>query len=187
MKKILAILAMATISSGVFAASAQLEYQNIDGVKGTSNATQYQLTVKEQITTSFAGDVSFSNQVKDTTQSLSSRAEAGLTGSYPVAGISLYTRAAVGEKFTGSTTYGNFGYYSVEPGVLAPIGKTGLTARLGYRFRSPFDTANNDTTRTWRAGLSYDLTKKDTIGVRYDQMRGDSNQNAVAVNYTRSF
>jgi hypothetical protein len=118
---------------------------------------------------------------------LTTRAEAGLTGAYPVAGISLYTRAAVGEKFTGSTTYGNFGYYSVEPGVLVPIGKTGLTARVGYRFRSAFDTANNDTTRTSRAGVSYTLTKKDTIGVRYDQMRGDSNQNVWAFNYSRSF
>jgi hypothetical protein len=100
MKKIFAILAMA-VSTGVFAASAQLEYQNIDGVNGGSNATLYQLTVREQITTNFAGDVAFSNQVKDNTQSLTTRAEAGLTGSYPVAGISLYTRAAVGEKFTG--------------------------------------------------------------------------------------
>lgn len=186
MKKIFAILAMA-VTTGVFAASAQLEYQDIDGKKGTSNASQYQLTVKEQLNANFAGDVAFSNQVKDNTQSLSSRVETGLTGSYPVKGISLYTRAAVGEKFTGSTTYGNFGYYSVEPGILAPLGSTGLTARLGYRFRSPFNTDKDDTTRTIRAGVSYDLTKKDTIGVRYDQMRGDSNQNAWAVNYTRGF
>ena len=186
MKKLLAILSMA-VSTGVFAASAQLEYQNIDGVNGSSNATQYQLTVREQITTNITGDVAFSNQVKDNTQTLTTRAEAGLTGSYPVAGISLYTRAAVGEKFTGSTTYGNFGYYSVEPGVLVPIGKTGLTARVGYRFRSAFDTANNDTTRTWRAGVSYALTKKDSIGVRYDRVQGDADQTIMNVNYTRNF
>jgi hypothetical protein len=97
----------------------------------------------------------------------------------------LYTRAAIGEKFTNTS---NFSYYSVEPGVTAPIGSTGLTARVGYRFRNAFDpSANADTTRTWRAGLSYDLTKKDTIGVRYDRVRGDSNADGIAVNYTRSF
>ena len=93
-------------------------------------------------------------------------------------------RTALGQKFTSAT---NFTYYSVEPGVAVPVGSTGVTAKVGYRFRNAIDTANNDTTRTWRAGLSYDLTAKDTIGVRYDKMRGDTNQNIVAVNYTRGF
>jgi hypothetical protein len=186
MKKILAILAMATISSGVFAATAQLEYQDWDGTKGTASSQEAKLTVKEQINKNFAGDVAFSQTWKDNNGGLSSRMETGLTGTYPVAGISLYTRAAVGEKFTNTS---NFGYYSVEPGVIAPIGTTGLTAKVGYRFRTAFNdvNVNNDTTRTWRAGLSYDLTKKDTIGVRYDRTRGDTNANGIAVSYTRGF
>jgi hypothetical protein len=185
MKKILAILAMATISSGVFAATAQLEYQDFSGKSGTANSQEGKLTVKEEINKNFAGDVAFSQNWKDNNGGLSSRMETGLTGTYPVAGIGLYTRAAIGEKFTNTS---NFGYYSVEPGVTAPIGSTGVTARVGYRFRNAFDpSANADTTRTWRAGLSYDLTKKDTIGVRYDRTRGDTNANGIAVNYTRGF
>ena len=62
-----------------------------------------------------------------------------------------------------------------------------MSAKLGWRYREAFNNVNADTTRTWRAGLSYDLTKKDAVGVRYDRMRGDTNQNIVAVNYTRSF
>jgi hypothetical protein len=35
--------------------------------------------------------------------------------------------------------------------------------------------------------MSYALTKQDAVGVRYDQVRGDTNQNNLAFNYTRKF
>jgi hypothetical protein len=99
--------------------------------------------------------------------------------------FSPYLRVATGQKTTSTT---NFNYYSVEPGITAPIGSTGITARLGYRFRDAYDNAvNADQTRTVRAGLSYALTKQDAVGVRYDRVRGDTNSNNVAFNYTRSF
>jgi hypothetical protein len=188
MKKILAILAMA-VSTGVFAASATVEYQNIDGVKNTpQDQRNVSLTVRENITKSLVGDVQLSDTANkgsaDTASSF--RAEAGLTGLYDLGPATLYTRGAVGEKYT---TSANFTYYSVEPGVIVPVGSTGVSAKVGYRFRNAFNdvNVNNDTTRTWRAGLSYDLTKKDTVGVRYDRVRGDSNQNVWAFNYTRGF
>jgi hypothetical protein len=188
MKKVLlAILAMA-VSSGVFAASATLEYQDINGVQNTPNDQRnINLTVKESINKSFTGDVQLSNTYNNTATSdaaSSFRAEGGLTGSVPlIANVSGYTRVAVGQKFTTTT---NFGYYSVEPGVTLPIG-AGFSAKVGYRFRNAFDTANNDTTRTWRAGLGYDINKNNAIGVGYDQVRGDSNQNVIKVSYTRGF
>jgi hypothetical protein len=188
MKKILAILAMATISSGVFAASATMEYQDINGVQNTpTDQRNIQLTVKEAINKTFTGDVQLSNTWNNTSTSdaaSSFRAEGGLTGSVPlIANVSAYTRAAVGQKFTTTT---NFTYYSVEPGVSLPLG-AGFSAKVGYRFRSAFDTANNDTTRTWRAGLGYDIDKNNAVGLGYDQVRGDSNQNIVKVSYTRGF
>ena len=184
MKKIFAILAMAT-SGSLFAATATLEYQNQNGVNGTADSNLYQLSVKEDINKNFAGDVVLNTASKDSTGAVSSsRAEAGLTGKTTLGFVSPYVRVATGEKFTSTT---NFAYYSVEPGLTAPIGKTGLTARLGYRFRSAYDTAQPDTTRTARAGLSYAITPKDTLGVRYDSVRGDTNQNVWAFNYTRGF
>ena len=94
----------------------------------------------------------------------------------------------MGTAQTPNTNTTNFTYYSVEPGVKAAFQYfPGLTARVGYRFRDAVDSANNDTTRTWRAGLDYALTKKDTIGLGYDSVRGDSNQNIVKVNYSRGF
>ena len=44
-----------------------------------------------------------------------------------------------------------------------------------------------DTTDTVRVGLSYALTKKDSIGVRYDRVRGDSFNHSYNLSYTRSF
>jgi hypothetical protein len=189
MKKILAILAMA-VSTGVFAASATLEYQNINGVQNTPNDQRnINLTVKEAINQNFAGDVQLSNTFNNTATSnaaSSFRTEGGLTGSIPLVGpLSGYTRVAIGQKFTTTT---NFTYYSVEPGVTMPLG-AGFSAKLGYRFRSAFEdvNVNNDTTRTLRAGLGYEINKNNSVGVGYDQVRGDSNQNTIKVSYTRGF
>lgn len=189
MKKILAILAMATISAGAFAASATIEYQDINGVKNTpQDQRNINLTVRENITNNFIGDVQLSDTVNkgsaDTASSF--RAEAGLTGLYDVGPAKLYARGAFGEKYTTTT---NFAYYSIEPGVIVPFGSTGLSAKVGYRYRNAFNdvNTNNDTTQTIRAGLAYDITKKDQVGVRFDRVRGDSQQNIWAFNYTRGF
>lgn len=185
MKKILAISAL-LVSGSVFAASGTVEYQDIDGKSNTpTDQTSWSLTVRENINKNFIGDIGLSqtnNKASPSDTLASTRTEAGLTGLTSVFGVTPYTRVAVGQKYNSST---NFTYYSVEPGVSVPVGP--LTAKVGYRFRNAINTDNNDTTRTWRAGISYDLTAKDTIGVRYDKMRGDANQNVVAVNYTRGF
>jgi hypothetical protein len=97
--------------------------------------------------------------------------------------INGYTRIALGEKLS---TSGNFDYYAVEPGVRSTLGY-GFWGQVGWRFRTPFNVANNDTTRTWRTSLNYDVTKQDTVGIRLDNMRGDQNQNIYNVNYVRSF
>lgn len=96
-----------------------------------------------------------------------------------------YTRFAVGEKITSSSP-GNFSFYSIEPGITAPLGY-GFSTKIGWRYRSAFDDSIHDTTRTWRTSLNYDITKQDTIGIRLDNQRGDSNQNIWNINYVRSF
>ena len=185
MKKILAILVMA-ISGSVYAASATVEYQDQTGVKGTTNSSLYLLSVSENINKNFSAAITSNFGAKDSTGAVSnSRIEGSVTGRTKIGFFNPYVRLGVGEKFTTTT---NYAYYSAEPGVTAPVGNTGLTARLGNRNRSAFDaTAKSDTTNTWRLGLSYAVTKQDTIGVRYDQVRGDTNQNNLAFNYTRNF
>lgn len=183
MNKILAILALC-LSTSVFAASVGVEYQNINGVNGAADQQGYELNVKENFNKTFVGDIKFTNTVTDNTDKLSTRLEAGVSAQNTDGALTPYARLGLGQKFNNGN---NFTYYSVEPGVKAAIGSTGLTARVAYRFRNAFDTANNDTTRTWRAGLDYALTKKDTVGLGYDSVRGDSQQNVVKVNYPRSF
>ena len=181
MKKILAIVALAATGLA-YADSFSLEGQHIDNV-GSNAQTQYVLGVKKDLTSMFAADVSFANAQTDNTNALSTRLEVGVTGTMPVGPVNLYTRAATGEKYTNTA---NFGYYSVEPGVAVPFGA--LTAKVGYRYRSAYDAdVNNDQTHTMRYSLSYALSRVDTIGVRYDRVKGDNDQKITAVTYTRSF
>jgi len=180
MKKILAILALAMAGSA-FAASVSFEYQNIDNAVGVGQDT-LSVSVKHNLTKSLTGDVLFSDTKARNNGALSNRIEVGLTATAPLGPVNGYVRGGLGEKIS-STAMAT--YYSIESGITAPVGP--FNARLGYRYRSAVDSANNDQTNTIRAGLSYPLTKVDTVGVRYDRVRGDNTQNIVAVNYSRSF
>lgn len=186
MKKLLAILAITLVSGTVSAASVTIEGGSIDNSTG-NDAMNMNLTVREKITANFSGHFQVSNTQTDNTNAISNRLEAGVTGQIKLLGpVSGYTTVAVGQMFKAA---GNFSYYSVEPGLSAPIGNTGLTAKVGYRYRTSMENANVnlDTTQTVRAGVSYAFTKQDAVGVRYDKVTGDSKQNVIAVNYTRSF
>jgi len=186
MKKITlaTILALATLTAT--AAEVRLEAQNANGVGTTADQRVYELGIKESITKNFAGDIVVKNYRTDNTDILSTRYEAGLTGAVPVGPVSAYTRVAVGEKYVSGS--GGFSYYSVEPGVVAPITVVpGLALSVGYRFQDAFADNKNDTTRTWRSKLGYDLTKSDTVYVGYDRQRGDSEQNITKIGYIRRF
>ena len=183
MKKIV-IATLALVTGLAFAGSITLEGQDQLGDKGAKNSANYQLSVKESINKTFAGDISFTNYQQHQTEALSTRIEAGVTGAVPVGPVGVYTRVALGEKYSNT---GNFAYYSIEPGVTYTIGKA--TAKVGYRYRTSVVDPNvyNDTTDTVSVGLNYALTKHDSVGVRYDRVRGDSFNHIYNVNYTRSF
>ena len=183
MKKI-ALAALLALSSTAFAGSITLEGQDQLGDKGAKNSTNYQVSVKESINKMFAGDVSFTNYQQHQTEALSTRIEAGVTGSVPVGPVGVYTRVALGEKYNNT---GNFAYYSIEPGVTYTVGA--VTAKVGYRYRTAVVDPNvsNDTTDTVRAGVSYAVTNKDAVGFRFDRVRGDSTNHSYNISYTRSF
>lgn len=187
MKKlfVIAALAVATISGQAIAAdSVTLEGQMIQGRDGAADAKNFNMTVRRDINSFLSGHVQASGTQTDTTNALTNRLEAGLTGSIKFVGpFSGYTTVAAGEAFRAA---GNYSYYSVEPGVRADLG-AGLTAHAGYRYRAAFDSAIADTTGTARVGLAYAFTKQDSIGVRYDRVMQDAKQDVFAVNYTRRF
>jgi hypothetical protein len=184
MKKI-AIATAIALATGLAMAgdSVTIEGQHINNT-GAAAQQQYVLGVKKEINSNLAGDVAFSNAQTEGTNSLSTRLEAGATVSAPLYGIvNGYSRVALGQKYTNST---NFSYYSIEPGVSVPFGE--VTAKVGYRWRSAADAgAYNDQTHTMRYSLGYALTKVDTIAVKYDRVKGDSDQKVWAVAYTRGF
>jgi hypothetical protein len=181
MKKLLAIAAVAVSFGAGAADSFTVEGQHINNA-GAAAQQQYVLGVKKEFGT-FAGDLAFSNAQTEGTNALSTRLEAGATVNGPVG---LYARAAVGQKYSNTT---DFTYYSIEPGIAVAVpGVAGVTARVGYRFRSAFDSSqNNDQTHTARYSLAYALSKNDTVAVKYDRVNGDNNQKVVAVAYTRGF
>jgi hypothetical protein len=179
MKKIFAILALAITGTAFAADSFTVEGQHIDNV-GAAAQKQYVLGVKKEFK-GFAGDIAFQNAQTDGTNALSTRLEAGATVNGPVG---LYARAAVGQKYSNTA---DFTYYSIEPGIAVPVGY-GLTAKAGWRYRSAVDsTQYNDQTHTARYALSYALNKSDSIAVKYDRVKGDSDQKTVAVAYTVGF
>ena len=183
MKKIFAILALAVTGLAFAGDSVTLEGQHINNI-GSNAQQQYALGVKKEINSMFAGDVAFSNAQTENTNALSTRLEAGVTATAPIYGIvNGYTRVALGQKYTNSA---NFTYYSIEPGVAVPFGA--LTAKVGWRYRTADDSGTyNDQTHTMRYTLSYALSKVDTVGVRYDRVKGDNDQKIWAVAYTRGF
>jgi len=184
MKKVFATVALLAATGLANAVSVTVEGQLQQGHRGARDSDNYSLSVKESINKTFAADLGFTAYQQDGTKALSNRLEAGVTGTVPVGPVNLYTRVAVGEKFNNGS---DFEYYSVEPGVTYTMFDK-LTARVGYRFRNGFGANGNlDTTHTARAGVSYAVTKKDTVGVRYDQVRGDAFNHSVNFAYTRSF
>lgn len=181
MKKLaIATLVLASLSA-MAADSFTVEGQHINNA-GAAAQQQYVLGVKKEFS-GFAGDLAVSNAQTEGTNALSTRLEAGATVAGPVG---LYARAAVGQKYSNTT---DFTYYSIEPGIAAAVpGLSGVTAKVGYRFRSAFDsTQNNDQTNTMRYALSYALNAKDSVALKYDRVKGDSNQKVVSVAYTVGF
>jgi hypothetical protein len=182
MKK-LAIATLVALSLSAYAGdSVTVEGQHINNA-GAAAQQQYVLGVKKEINNTLAGDASISNAQTEGTNALSTRLEAGLTVNGPVG---LYTRAAYGAKYSNGA---DFNYYSIEPGIAAAVpGVAGLTAKVGYRWRSAVDsTANNDQTHTMRYALAYAVNKTDTVALKYDRVNGDNNQKTIAIAYTLGF
>jgi hypothetical protein len=181
MKKVIVLAALA-ISSLVMADSVTLQSARVR-VVDAADQQQVKLQVKHDFTKNLAGDFSITQTQTDVSNALGNRIEAGLTPTLGLGPVTGYTRVALGQKTSNTQA---FGYYSIEPGVSAPVGP--VVIKAGIRWRSATDSVvNNDQTHTKRIGVSYRLTKTDTIGLKYDRVRGDATPNVTAVNYTHSF
>jgi len=204
MKRIIIAAALSTaITSTALAAgtSVTVGYQNqsVDNHTGPDQQ-QINLQVKQKFTDLFAADfglapnqnernVDAAGKVTSKSYRAGNRVETGLTVQRAVFGpVDSYARLGIGVKTVNGSQ--SFPYNSEELGVIyhAPFD---LHAKLGYRWRQAFSTTDvqNDTNKTLRMGLSYDLTKTDTIGINLDKVSNatSADQTAYQLTYTRKF
>lgn len=181
---IITALAVSTLSGQAIAIdSFSIEVQSMQSTNGSADMKNFNMTVRRDINSFVTGYVQDSGTQIDGTNAVSNRLEAGATTIKLIGSFSGYATLGVGKLFRAA---GNYSYYQAEPGVRIAIG-SGLTAHVGYRYRAAFNSAITDTTHTARVGLSYAITKQDLIGVRYDRVMHDTEQNVFALNYTHSF
>ena len=183
MKKLLATAILGFASLTAMAGSATVEYSDVEGVNGAKNGKGYLVNWNDSVTKNLDGGFQMSTAQTDGTNSVSTRVEASLTPKYDLGFATAYMKGSIGVKLN---TLGSNEFYSVEPGVIVPLGNN-FSTRIGYRYRAAFDSGIADTTRTARVGLTYAVTKKDAVTLRYDRQRGDSEQNSWNFAYTRSF
>ena len=183
MKKLLATAILGLASLSAVAGSATVEYSSVEGVNGAKNGTGYLVGFNDSITKNLDGGFQMTTAQTDGTNAVSTRVEASLTPKYALSFGTAYLKGSIGTKLN---TAGTTDYYAVEPGVIVPVnGK--VSVRAGYRYRSAVDSGLADTTRTQRLGVTYALTNKDALTLRYDHQRGDSQQNSWNFAYTRGF
>jgi len=169
---------------GVQAQSVNVELQDLDSKNGISDMKAVVLTVRDTITKNWFGDIAVTNLKVDSTQAVSSRLEAGVMRTFD-SGFAV--RAAIGERYSGNAATGNYAYYLINPSFSLPLGNSGLVSSLGWRFRSSFQEGKNDQTRTWRAGLGYNIDKKNQVGIAYYVVDGTIEQRITGINFTRRF
>jgi len=196
MKKIFAILALATTASAFAQSGVQFEFER---ERGTTGGNTMSNTVKVAPYVSLDNGVKLDLQfaggrddgtVSGNNNALGNSVEARAQKMFEVApGLKLGARVGLGQVFNGTNSAGktvDFGYYTFTPKAEYAITDK-LSALASFRFRNGFNDSDNYLTRTYKAGLGYDVTKKDAVQVQYFEKRGDSNTNGIELAYSRNF
>lgn len=179
---------LATLFAFAGVASAQSSVTVTYGVQDLvpSNVQNHvvNFSAKTAVTKGISVDAGIYTTTADVANTITNRYEVGVGGGFSInPAVTTDLRVATGIKAkSGSQDYS---YYSVEPGVNAKFGD--VTARVAYRYRDAFNDANPDRSNTMRYSVGYAVTKKDSIRIGYDVLRGDGANNTTTVAYTRSF
>jgi hypothetical protein len=196
MKKIFAILALAITGSAFAQGGVSFEFERERGTTGSntmSNTVKVAPYVKldngVKLDLQFGGSRD-DGSVSGNNNALENTVEARAQKMFEVApGLKLGARVGLGQVFNGTNSAGktvDFGYYTFTPKAEYAINDK-LSALASFRFRNGFSDSDNYLTRTYKAGLGLNVTKKDAIEAQYFQKRGDSNVNGVELAYSRSF
>ena len=187
LKFVTAAVLLAVSSAGFAQTSATLALQDRKLDSNGQSVSVTQLNIRTKLFSDIDGDVGINVAKNDTTNSITVRRELGLITGYEVTDWAKVTlRSATGIKDVSGKA--GIYYYSIEPGVNIKTPIDGLTARVAYRYRDSYDTADLDKLQTMRYGLSYNLTKKDRITLQYDDaFSGTTTYKQTGISYTRSF
>ena len=97
--------------------------------------------------------------------------------------FTAWGRLGLGERITND---GNFGYYTVEPGLSYNVIKGGKLF-VSNRYRDSFSDGKAYQTNTVYFGGSYDVNSFDTLGLKLYRKYNDTESNGVEFAYTRWF
>lgn len=185
MKQLVAAVILVAAGSAFAGGFGNVEYGYQD-IKSGGSSDSVKVMLGMDLTDNLKIDIG--NQVKsnDTTGDNGNRLESGLTLHNQFGFVSPYVRVALGQKYA---TGDNYGYWSAEPGIKFATPITNLTGKVGWRYRDAMDPDAHslDMTKTWKAGVEYQLTKTYSVGVNYDRARGDSEYSSYSVNLGLKF
>ena len=97
--------------------------------------------------------------------------------------FTVWGRLGLGEKVQSS---GNFGYYTVEPGISYAV-LPNAKLFVSDRYRDSFSDGKNYQTNTVYFGGNYDVTSFDTVSAKVYRKYNDTESNGVEFAYTRWF
>lgn len=171
---ILALTATAAVAEDNFA---QIQYAFRDTVASQSADTNRQgvnFVLGRKVYPGVTVDVNSqfrTERLNSDAGSSSQRLEAGASYSFNLTeDIAIYTRGALGQKFTNSEDHT---YYSIEPGIKAQL-TTPLAVKVGYRYRTAFNDSVFDKSNTVRLGAEYEFARNQVITAGIDRAYGDS-------------
>lgn len=176
---ILAAFAATASAEGNYA-GVKAEWRN--GTNGTQDANAYSITAGQNINQYLDAEI-YARVKSNDDDTNNTRLEGALIAKTTYGYLTPYVRGAVGEKFDGTD---NFAYWSLEPGVKVALTQD-LSVKGGIRFRDAFNTGDNDSTRTYRLGADYAVTKASTVSLGVDFSRGDSEYNSIGAGYAVKF
>lgn len=97
--------------------------------------------------------------------------------------FTVWGRLGLGEKIQNG---GNFGYYTVEPGISYTV-LPGAKLFVSDRYRDSFQDNKGYRTNTIYLGGSYDVNSFDTVSAKLYRKYDDTESNGIEFAYTRWF
>ena len=193
MKKVV----LATILASVFGIAsaadpyAALTYDEKDKVNSAEIHYVYGLNVGVKLGDGWSTEARMEDERVETGSAQKQESLAQVKVNYDVSTgtpFTPYVAGAVGHKNKATI---DFNFWVAEAGVKVKMGDFGV--RYGYRRRSDWAESNTNAYNTdeQTVALAYNLTKHDTVGVRFAQERRNdsvsSEYNTKGIYYTRSF